>query len=88
VAETLAVAGAILLLIAVTGGIEGIATKLFQKNQFVPIGDRIAATLLGGALVGLAVVLQVASGSWGVWAALGAGAAALLWYAGFLARRL
>jgi hypothetical protein len=47
----LAVAAAILLLLAVTGAIEGIGTKLFQKNQFVPIGDRIAAILLGGALV-------------------------------------
>jgi len=88
VAETLAVAGSILLLLAVTGGIEGIGTKLFQKDQFVPVGDRIAAILLGGALVGLAVVLETASESRGVWVALGAGAAVVLWYAGFLARRL
>ena len=44
-AETLAVAGSILLLLAVTGGIEGIGTKFFQKDQFVPVGDRIAAIL-------------------------------------------
>ena len=87
-AETLAVAGSILLLLAITGGIEGIGTKLFQKDQFVAVGDRIAAILLGGALVGLAVVLETASESWGVWVALGAGAAVVLWYAGFLARRL
>ena len=85
-AETLAVAGAILLLIAVTGGIEGIATKLFQKEQFVPLGDRIAATLLGGTLIGLAAVLETGSHRWGLWVALGVGGAVVLWYATFLGR--
>src|SRR5439155_2554745 len=79
VAETLAVAGAILLLIAVTGGIEGIATKPFQKDQFVPLGDRIAATLLGGTLIGLAAVLETGSPRGGRWVAPGGGAAGGLW---------
>jgi hypothetical protein len=86
VAETLAVAGTILLLLAVTGGIEGIATKLFQKEQFIPLGDRIAATLLGGALIGLAAVLETGSHRWGLWIALGVGSAVVLWYASFLGR--
>jgi hypothetical protein len=70
----------------VTGGIEGIATKFFQKNEFVTLGDRVAATLLGGALIGLATVLEIGSHRWGLWIALGAGAAVVLWYAGFLWR--
>jgi len=86
VAETLAVAGAILLLLAVTGGIEGIATRFLRKDEFVTLGDRVAATLLGGALIGLATVLETGSRRWGLWAALAAGAVVVLWYAGFLWR--
>ena len=85
-AETLAVAGAILLLLAVTGGIQGIATKFFQKNEFVTLGDRVAATLLGAALIGLATVLETGLRRWGLWVALGAGAVVALGYAGFLWR--
>ena len=85
-AETLAVAGAILLLLAVTGGIQGIATKFFQKDEFVTLGDRVAATLLGGALIGLATVLETGSHRWGLWTALGAGAVVVLWYAAFIWR--
>jgi hypothetical protein len=37
VKETLAVVGGILLLLGVTGGIQGIGTKLLQKEEFVPL---------------------------------------------------
>jgi steroid delta-isomerase-like uncharacterized protein len=82
--EVLAVVGGILLLLAVTGGIQGIATKLFEKDEFVPLGDRIAATLLGGALIGLAAVLDAGVKHTGLWITLGVGAAIVLGLAGFL----
>jgi Ca2+/Na+ antiporter len=88
VAETLAVGGVILLVLAVTGGIEVIATKLVAKKEFIPMGDRVAAALIGGALIGLAVALQVDWHRWGLWITLGLLAAAVLWYATFLGRRL
>jgi hypothetical protein len=82
----LAVVGGVLLLLAVTGGIQGIGTKLLQKDEFVPLGDRIAATLLGGALIGLAAVLDAGLKRRGLWITLGVGAAIVLGYAGFLWR--
>jgi hypothetical protein len=84
VEEILAVAGAIMLLLGVTGGIEGIATKWFETKEFVTLGDRIAATLLGGALIGLAAVLAADVKRTGLWITLGLGAAIVLGYAGFL----
>jgi Ca2+/Na+ antiporter len=88
VAETLAVAGAILLLLSVTGGIGLISTAVLKKEQHVPMGDRVAGTLIGVALIALAAMLQTGYHRWGVWIALGCLAAAVLWYAQFLGRRL
>jgi hypothetical protein len=70
VEEVLAVAGAIMLLLGVTGGIKGIATKWFKTGEFVPLGDRIAATLLGGALIGLAAVFAADVKGTGLWITL------------------
>jgi drug/metabolite transporter (DMT)-like permease len=85
VAETLAVVGSILLLLGVTGGIQGMATKLFSKDEFVPLGDRIWATLIGGTLVGLAVVLETGSKrGLALWIMLGIGAVIVTGYSGFL----
>lgn len=84
VEEILAVLGAIMLLLGVTGGIKGIATKWFKTEEFVPLGDRIAATLLGGALIGLAAVLAADAKRTGLWITLGLGATIVLGYAGFL----
>jgi hypothetical protein len=86
VAEILTSAGVILLLLAVAGGIKGIATKLLQKDEFVALGDRVAATLLGAALIGLAVALEADWHRWGLWIALAVLAAVVLWYAAFLGR--
>ena len=87
VAETLGVVGSILLLLGVTGGIKGIATKLFSKKEFVPLGDRVWATALGGALVGLAVILETESRrTLALWIALGIGAAVVAGYTRFLWR--
>ena len=73
-----------MLLLGVTGGIEGIATKWFKTEEFVPLGDRIPATLLGGALIGLAAVFAADVARTGLWITLGLGAAIVLGYAGFL----
>jgi hypothetical protein len=86
--ETLAVGGVLLLFVSVTGGIKVIETKGLKKEEFVPMGDRLAAVLVGAALIGLAAVLETGYHRWGLWIALALVAGAALWYAWFLARRL
>lgn len=86
VEASLAAVGGILLLLAVSGGIKRIKTKDMERDEFVPLGDRIAATLLGGALVGLAAVLQAGHKGTGLWVTLGLGGAVVFGYAGYLWR--
>jgi O-antigen/teichoic acid export membrane protein len=80
----LAAAGGVLLLFGVTGGITRIRAERFEKDEFVPLLDRVAAILIGAALIGLAAVLEAGYRSDGLWAALAFGAAVVLAYAGYL----
>ena len=76
-----------MLLLGVAGGIQGIGTKLLQKDEFVPLGDRVAATLLGGALLGLAALRDVGIKRTAFWITLAIGALVVLGYAAFLSFR-
>jgi hypothetical protein len=80
----LAAAGGVLLLFGVTGGIKRIKTDKIEKEEFVPLGDRAAATLIGAALIGLAAVLEAGIRREGLWATLASGGIVVLLYAGFL----
>ncbi len=80
----LAAAGGVLLLYGVTGGIKRIKAEKIEKDEFVPLGDRAAAILIGAALIGLAAVLEAEYRGGGLWAALGFGAGVVLLYAIFL----
>jgi arginine exporter protein ArgO len=83
----LAAAGGVLLLFGVTGGIKRIKTDKIEKDEFVPLGDRAAAILIGAALIGLAAVLEAGlRGDW-LWATLAFGGIVVLFYAGFLLYR-
>jgi hypothetical protein len=80
----LAAAGGGLLLLGVAGGIKRIKTDKIEKDEFVPLGDRAAAILIGAALIGLAAVLEAGlRGDW-LWATLAFGGIVVLLYAGFL----
>lgn len=82
--EVLAVAGAILLLNGVGGGVAELATRLVTRKEYVPLRDRAASTVLGGVLIGVAVLLHAHLSRTILWVTLALGACAVLVYAAYL----
>jgi hypothetical protein len=83
--SVVALAGGILLVLGIGGGIK-LDSKLVRLDSPVPQGDRAAAVLLGFVLVGLAAVVAADLGDGALWTALGLGAALALGYAVFIWR--
>ncbi len=82
----LATAGCVLLLLAVGGGIKGLKTKVVEKAEFVPAGDRAFAGLIGISLISTAVALSVTKPEQllPLWASLASGVLFTILYAAFL----
>lgn len=83
--SVVALAGGILLILALGGGIK-LDSKLVRIDSPVPQGDRAAAVLLGSVLVALAAILEADVTHVALWIDLGLGAAIALGYAGFIWR--
>lgn len=83
--SVVALAGGILLILAVGGGIQ-LDSRLVRLHSPVPQGDRAAAALLGLVLVGLAAILEADLGDVALWIAMGLGAAIAVSYAIFIWR--
>jgi hypothetical protein len=80
-----ALAGGILLVIALGGGIQ-LDSRLVRLHSPVPQGDRAAAVLLGAVLVALAAILEADVSHVALWIDLGLGAAIAVAYAVFIWR--
>jgi hypothetical protein len=85
VESVVALAGAILLILALGGGIQ-LDSRLVRLHSPVPQGDRAAAVLLGAVLVALAAILQADLSHVALWIDIGLGAAIAVGYAIFIWR--
>jgi hypothetical protein len=80
-----ALTGGILLLLSFSGG--SIESRIVSIPAALPTGDRVAAAVVGWALIALAAMIEVESLSEpALWVALGLGTGAIVAYAFFLVR--
>jgi hypothetical protein len=85
VESVVALAGGILLILALGGGIQ-LDSRLVRLHSPVPQGDRAAAVLLGAVLVALAAILEADLSDVALWIAMALGAAIAVGYAIFIWR--
>jgi Ca2+/Na+ antiporter len=85
VESVVALAGGILLILALGGGIQ-LDSRLVRLHSPVPQGDRAAAVLLGAVLVALAAILEADLSRVALWIDMGLGAAIAVGYAMFIWR--
>lgn len=83
--SVVALAGGILLILAVGGGIQ-LDSRLVRLHSPVPQGDRAVAVLLGAVLIALAAILEGDLGDVALWIVMGLGAAIAAGYAVFIWR--
>jgi hypothetical protein len=85
VESVVALAGGILLILALGGGIQ-LDSRLVRLHSPVPQGDRAAAVLLGAVLVALAAIREADLSRVALWIDMGLGAAIAVGYAMFIWR--
>ena len=82
----LAIAGGVLLVLSLGGGVKRLSTRVAEKDEYVPMGDRRYAAALGFDLVALAVAVEAEWPAYIVGPVLGLGGLIALDYARFLWR--
>jgi hypothetical protein len=83
--SVVALAGGILLVLALGGGVK-LDSRLVRLDSPVPQGDRAAAVLLGAVIIALATILEADLGHAALWADMGVGAVIAFAYALFIWR--